>query len=115
MAFEVVTSSDTPHLDEQRVRYPLAPMAEFAGWARSDGLHLDPWIRTHQRLGATVLGPAERSMVITGTVAEWESWADMAFPQSGPYVVPQALDLVHVDRGADTATYHETNLWMRHL
>jgi GNAT superfamily N-acetyltransferase len=96
-------------------RYPLTPMDEFAAWTRSDGLHLDPWIRTHQRLGATILGPAPRSMMITGTVAEWESWADMAFPGSGRYVVPGALDLVEIDREADRGTYAETNLWMRHL
>jgi len=34
---------------------------------------LDPWLRTHQRLGAAILGPAPRSMLITGTVCEWES------------------------------------------
>jgi GNAT superfamily N-acetyltransferase len=98
-----------------KTRYPLTPMSQFARWTRADGLHLDPWIRTHQRLGARILGPARRSMVITGTVAEWEDWAKMAFPQSGRYVVPDALDLVRVDRDADCGRYAETNLWMRHL
>jgi hypothetical protein len=96
-------------------RYPLADMADFAGWTRPDGLHLDPWIRTHQRLGASILRPAPRSMVITGTVAEWEDWAKMAFPQTGPYVVPAALDLVQIDREQDLGSYEETNLWMRHI
>ena len=54
-------------------------------------------------------------MVITGTVAEWEGWAAMAFPESGEYVVPDALDLVRIDREHDRGTYAETNLWMRHL
>jgi GNAT superfamily N-acetyltransferase len=94
-------------------RYPLTPMDQFAGWTR-DGLHIDPWIRAHQRLGATILAPAPRSMVITGTVAEWEDWAKMAFPQTGHYVVPEALDLVEIDREHDQGTYSETNLWMRH-
>jgi GNAT superfamily N-acetyltransferase len=98
-----------------KTRYPLTPMAAFAGWARDDGLHLDPWIRTHQRLGARILGPAPRSMIITGSVAEWESWAAMAFPDTGQYVVPQALDLVSIDRERDEGRYEETNLWMRHV
>jgi len=98
-----------------KARYPLTPMSQFARWARGDGLHLDPWIRTHQRLGARILRPAPRSMLITGTVAEWEDWAQMAFPQTGRYVVPDALDLVRIDRAADRGTYAETNLWMRHL
>lgn len=95
-------------------RYPLAPMENFARWTRSDGLHIDPWIRTHQRLGASVLAPAPRSMIITGTVLEWEDWAAMAFPETGQYVVPDALDLVAIDREQDRGTYAETNLWMRH-
>jgi GNAT superfamily N-acetyltransferase len=95
-------------------RYPLTPMDRFAGWLRDDGLHLDPWIRTHQRLGATILAPAPRSMIIKGSVAEWEEWAGMAFPETGQYVVPQALDLVSIDRERDEGVYQETNLWMRH-
>jgi hypothetical protein len=96
-------------------RYPLTPMAEFARWMRPDGTHIDPWIRTHQRLGATILGPAPRSMVVTGAVAEWEEWASLAFPATGRYVVPGALDLVEIDRDRDLGTYAETNLWMRHM
>lgn len=95
-------------------RYPLTPMETFARWTRSDSLHIDPWIRTHQRLGASILGPAPRSMIITGTIAQWEQWTGMAFPETGRYVVPGALDLVHIDTGRGLGTYAETNLWMRH-
>jgi len=98
-----------------KCRYPLMPMERFARWTRSDGLHIDPWIRTHQRLGASILAPAPQSMIITGTVAEWEQWAGMAFPETGQYIVPDALDLVDIKREQDQGTYAETNLWMRHL
>jgi hypothetical protein len=63
-------------------------MEEFARWTRDDRLHPDPWIRTHQRLGATVLAPAPRSMVVPGTVTEWEKWTLLTFPQTERYVVP---------------------------
>jgi hypothetical protein len=96
-------------------RYPLTPMKKFARWDRSDGLHLDPWIRAHQRLGASILGPAAHSMIISGTVAEWEDWAKMSFPETGQYIVPDALDPVDIDRERDCGTYSETNLWMRHV
>jgi GNAT superfamily N-acetyltransferase len=95
-------------------RYPLVSMAEYATWTREDGWSVDPWIRTHQRMGAQVLAPASRSMVIEGRVAEWEEWAQMPFPVTGDYVVPDALGLVHVDRERDVATYVEENLWVRH-
>jgi GNAT superfamily N-acetyltransferase len=98
-----------------KARYPLTSMESFARWDRGDGLHLDPWIRTHQRLGATILGPARDSMIITGTVGEWQEWTEMAFPESGRYVVPDALDVVDIDCESDRGRYSETNLWMRHL
>ena len=49
-------------------KYPLVPMASFATWTRPDGLSIDPWIRAHQRMGAVVLAPCARSMVMTGPV-----------------------------------------------
>ncbi|MDX8048929.1 Long-chain-fatty-acid--CoA ligase [Lentzea sp. BCCO 10_0798] len=97
-----------------KATYPLTSMEDFQRWSRADGLHLDPWIWTHQRLGATILGPAPRSMVVTGSVAEWERWTGMVFPQSGRYVVAGGLDLVAIDRERDQGVYEETNLWMRH-
>lgn len=95
-------------------KYPQVPMSEYATWVRDDGLSIDPWIRTHQRMGSRILKVAANSMVIPGTVAEWEQWADMPFPVSGFYVVPAGLNLLDVDRDGDTAIYREENLWMQH-
>jgi GNAT superfamily N-acetyltransferase len=95
-------------------RYPQVSMAEYATWSREDGLSIDPWIRTHQRMGAQILRPAPNSMVISGTVAEWETWSGMLFPVSGDYVVPEALNLLQVNRENDTAIYCEENLWVQH-
>jgi hypothetical protein len=95
-------------------RYPLMPIERFITWTRDDGVPLDPWLRTHWRLGARILKPAPRSMVMVGTVAEWEHWTGMRFPESGRYVVPDALDLVVIDREHDRGEYVEPNVWMRH-
>ena len=35
-------------------RYPLVPMERYITWRRDDGTHLDPWLRTHERLGAEI-------------------------------------------------------------
>jgi hypothetical protein len=98
-----------------KAAYPLVPMATFATWTRPDGLSVDPWIRAHQRMGASILAPCSRSMVMTGTVAQWESWTDMVFPETGEYVVPDALGLVDIDRTKDIGTYIEEGLWVQHL
>jgi hypothetical protein len=68
----------------------------------------------HVRLGAEILAPVAESLLITGTVAEWESWTQMSFPSSGDYVFPQGLAPVTIDRSADLGRYWEPNVWMRH-
>jgi hypothetical protein len=40
-------------------------------------------VRVHERLGAIVLRAEPQSLRITGTVAEWEEWTAMTFPESG--------------------------------
>ena len=95
-------------------RYPLASIERYAGWRREDGMLLDPWMRVHERLGGTVLKPEPESLRITGTVAEWEEWTEMAFPESGEYVFPGGLATVEIDREKDVGRYWEPNVWMEH-
>jgi hypothetical protein len=83
-------------------------------WTRPDGLPLDPWLRTHVRLGATLLAPAPASQTMTGTVEDWEKWTKMSFPSTGTYTIPDGLTVLTVDREADLGTYVEPNIWLRH-
>jgi GNAT superfamily N-acetyltransferase len=93
-------------------RYPLTPIERYMHWTREDGQPFDPWIRLHHRLGAELLAPAPESMDIRGSVAEWESWTGMSFPEDGEYVVPGALVPVEFREGV--GRYVEPNVWMRH-
>jgi GNAT superfamily N-acetyltransferase len=95
-------------------RYPLAPMERYLEWRRPDGTHLDPWLRTHERLGAEIAKVARQSMRVPGTIAEWEEWAEMEFPETSAYVVPGALVPVEIDRERDEGLYVEPNVWMVH-
>jgi GNAT superfamily N-acetyltransferase len=95
-------------------RYPLTPMERYIEWRRPDGTHFDPWLRTHERLGAEIVKVAPRSTSSPGSVAEWEGWAQMQFPESGAYVVPGALVPVEIDRERDAGLYVEPNVWMVH-
>jgi hypothetical protein len=95
-------------------RYPLTPIERYAEWRRDDGLLFDPWLRTHERLGAVVLRAEPRSLRITGTVAEWERWVGLIFPESGEYVFPGGLATVEIDREQGVGRYWEPNVWMRH-
>jgi len=95
-------------------RYPLTPMERYVRWTRADGTPFDPWLRAHWRLGAELLDVCPASMRITGKVADWEAWTGMRFPESGSYVVPDALVPVDIDTGRDLGTYVEPNVWVRH-
>lgn len=95
-------------------RYPLVPIERYAAWRRPDGFLFDPWMRVHERLGATVLKPEPRSLRITGSVAEWEQWTGMVFPESGAYWFPGGLATLAINREADTGAYCEPNVWMEH-
>ncbi|MBD0329440.1 MAG: hypothetical protein ICV64_04980 [Thermoleophilia bacterium] len=95
-------------------RYPLTPIERYAGWRRTDGLLFDPWMRVHERLGATVVRVEPRSLRITGTVGEWEAWTALPFPETGEYVFPGGLATVAIDREADRGRYWEPNAWMHH-
>ncbi|HSC74068.1 MAG TPA: hypothetical protein VLB89_07870 [Gaiellaceae bacterium] len=95
-----------------KARYPLTPIERFVEWRRDDGLLVDPWLRTHERLGAELLGVASESMRIEGTVANWQEWTGMVFPDDGDYVVAGALVPLRVAGGR--GLYVEPNVWMRH-
>lgn len=95
-------------------RYPLTPIESYIEWRRDDGLLFDPWLRAHERLGAEIVEIAQDSLVSEGTVAEFEDWCGLEFPESGSYVVPGALVPVEIDRARDRGIYREPNVWMRH-
>jgi hypothetical protein len=92
--------------------YPITPMERYMRWTRQDGSAFDPWLRVHLRLGAEVLGVAPRTALCTGTVAQWEAWSGLEFPESGSYVVEGALQPVDIDRERDLGRYEDPGIWV---
>jgi GNAT superfamily N-acetyltransferase len=95
-------------------QYPLTPMECYIRWSQSDGSPFDPWLRTHWRLGAQIVKVADPSMLIESTIADWEKWTKMRFPETGHYIVPGALNPIEIDVEADRGRYIEPNVWMQH-
>jgi hypothetical protein len=93
-------------------RYPLTPIERYATWRRDDGLLFDPWLRVHERAGASVLRPEPESLRITGRTADWEEWVGMQFPEDGVYAFPGGLAPLTVD--GEVGRYWEPNVWMHH-
>jgi hypothetical protein len=103
-----------PIRPSQKSQYPLTPIDNYITWQTADGLPFDAWLRVHARLGAKIIKPCHASMDIRGSLAEWESWTGMKFPESGAYVVPGALNPIQVDCAANEAVYIEPNVWTVH-
>ncbi len=95
-------------------RYPITPIERYVTWRWDDGRLFDPWMRVHESLGARVGLTIPRSLRITGSVADWEGWTGLVFPESGSYVFPHGLAPVDIDHDAGTGRYWEPNVWMIH-
>lgn len=104
----------TPLRPSLKSKYPLIPMADYLTWRSDKGEAFDPWLRTHLRLGAKVLGISERSMEIHGSVSEWQEWLGFRLPASGEYPIDGGLVPLVVDREADRGFYCEPNVWVQH-
>ena len=98
----------------EKSRYPLMAIHDYAAWCRPDGLPIDPWLRIHVRAGGRVVRGSPNAMTITGTIAEWRSWTELDFPISGPYHLPFATNPIEIDLDADLGTYHDANIWVVH-
>jgi hypothetical protein len=109
-----LTDLVAPVRPSQKHRYPMTPIDRYVEWRRDDGKLFDAWLRVHEDAGAELVKVAPHSMRISGSVAEWESWTGMRFPDTGDYVVPGALVPVAIDRERDEGVYVEPNVWMHH-
>lgn len=93
-------------------RYPLVALEDYLTWRTPDDEAFDPWVRTHLRVGARLLGVAPASMTITGPVEDWRAWVDDPLPGPGSYVLPGGLVPLVVEHGV--GTYVEPNVWLVH-
>jgi GNAT superfamily N-acetyltransferase len=109
--FEYLVAPVRPN---QKSRYPLTSIDDYIRWTNDDGLPFDAWLRVHARAGARIVKPCHQAMTIRGTRAEWEAWTGLRFPQSGPYVIPGALNPIDMYIEKDEGRYVEPNVWMVH-
>ena len=103
----------SPIRSNDKHREPLTPFAEYVARRRTDGQPCDSWVRTHLRLGATVLKVAPCSIVVAGTLAEWRNRPTVIREEQYRHC-SGALSPVHVSLEQDHAVYVEPNLWVRH-
>lgn len=97
-----------------KTNFPLIPIEEYIQWTNKEGLPYDAWVRTHVKGGAKIVKICSQSMIVEGTVKEWESWTELTFQSSGEYLLPVLLNPITIDLINDRGVYIEPNVWMQY-
>jgi GNAT superfamily N-acetyltransferase len=95
-------------------KHPTLSIEEYADWRREDGQLYDPWLRTHERLGAKRLGLAARAFSVIASVADWQRWTGITFEHTGAHVAPGAIVPVEINLENGMGTYVEPSVWYLH-
>lgn len=124
-------SSKLPYPSSEQITHnPMHPeLSNNASWE----LPFDPWLRKHVHLGGRVVKIAPRSMVVQGSITEWQGWTGIDFHRlvqearsedlkSDPgshmmYLevpVPGGLVPLKVHVAEKTCAYVEPNVWLYH-
>ncbi len=94
---------------------PVRPTAKPVGQAMEDyltqttieGLSVDPWLRTHQRIGGRVMGVSARAMQMKAPWRQWEQWLG-ASPSKHNSLVGT------LTQQGEMGLYSEANVWVQH-
>lgn len=92
---------------------PQLSFEDYIARRRPDGLPEDPWLRTHERLGARFVKVAPFAMTVNGTFAQWREWTGVRL-QDGLTAVPGGIAPVLASSALDLGVYVEPNVWLEH-
>jgi hypothetical protein len=101
---------------ERRLAHSDQLFIEYCQRTNAEGLPLDPWLRAVVRLGARLLKPVPRSLVIKGPLAKFERLrssfraADWYSPATDVWECGETCTW-YVDRARRLASSVEPNLW----
>lgn len=93
---------------------PELSFEDYVARRRPDGLPEDPWLRTHERIGARFVKVAPFAMTVTGTFAQWRTWTGVEL-RDGLTTVPGGIAPVLASSALDLGVYVEPNVWLEHL
>lgn len=95
-----------------KCRYPGISMKRYLEMKDSRGFLSDPWLRVHARNGGKIIKVCGKSMIIPGTIGQWEKWSGTKFSSKGSFEVKGALSKVSADPRKNRAVYVEENVWV---
>lgn len=98
-----------------KTKYADHSFSDYCDLYREDGLPVDPWLRTHIRAGGHILGIAEQSQMITGSLEDWQKWTNRSFITSGEYTTAVTLQPVSINVEQNTGIYYDPSVWVQHF
>ncbi len=94
--------------------YPELDFTAYCALKREDGLAVDNWLRTHERLGAKILKVDLTSQRVEATIEEWQTWTGEQITRSGSYISGDVLQPVMVDLEQNSVVYNDPCIWVEH-
>ncbi|MBS7531083.1 amino acid adenylation domain-containing protein [Hazenella sp. IB182353] len=94
--------------------FPNINFTEYCDMRREDGLSVDNWLRTHERVGGRIIHKTEKSQYVKASITEWQAWAGTPFIRSGSYHVPKTLAPVQIDLEQEIGEYWDPSVWIEH-
>ncbi|MBD9357368.1 GNAT family N-acetyltransferase [Methylomonas albis] len=88
------------------------PTEVFLELRRPDGYHIDPWIRTHEKLGGKIAGICANSMRILAPIKRWQKWGAQLNETGDRLLVEGQIAPIRVLPNSGFAEYIEPNIWM---
>ena len=95
-----------------KARMPGVSVEEYARVRLPDGSHFDPWVRTHERLGARIVATCPVSASFRGSREQWEEWSGLKLPDRGEILLPEAIAPLRLEGGV--GQLDEPSLWLEH-
>lgn len=95
-------------------RHPLMSIEQYAAWTRNDGTAHDGWLRTHLAMGGRMVATTPASQTFTAPVSSWQQWSGLSMPESGTYLVPDALAPLVLDAESGIGILTEPGIWVQH-
>ena len=96
----------------KRATMPQLDISQYRDVRLSDGRHVDPWVRIHEKVGGRIIGCCEDSAVFGGTREQWEEWSKRRLPDDGDILIPGAQGWLEMISGY--GVLREDSLWVLH-
>ncbi|WP_437671583.1 hypothetical protein [Sorangium sp. So ce131] len=92
---------------------PGTSIEEFLARRGDNGLPLDPWLRTHVRVGGRIARAARRAVVVDQELDVWEIWLGRPIqPSEASFEIAGGLAPVYVQ--GSRGRYEEPAVWVIH-